>query len=108
MEDGSAKGVQAVVNMLRKAENRIARLQREKQEKSVRWIAYQKEMKAAFVAEEKRFNAAQIKYTEDMAEAEKQLATAKELLRRSQRSSGLDPWKSLDLRLPRKMPGRPC
>ena len=80
VEDSSARGVQAIVNMLRKAENRIARLQREKQEKTVRWAKYQQELKAAFVAEERRYTAAQQKYSEEVVEAEKQLATAKELL----------------------------
>ena len=79
-EDASSKGVQAIVNMLRKAENRIARLHREKQEKSTKWATYQKEMKAAFVAEEKRYFAAQNRFTEELAEAERQLSTAKELL----------------------------
>ena len=79
-EDASSKGVQAIVNMLRKAENRIARLHREKQEKTTKWATYQKEMKAAFVAEEKRYIAAQTRYTEDLAEAERQLGTARELL----------------------------
>ncbi|CAE7284049.1 rbcL, partial [Symbiodinium sp. KB8] len=80
VDDSSARGVQAIVNMLRKAENRIARLQREKQEKTVRWAKYQQELKAAFVAEERRYTAAQQKYSEEVVEAEKQLATAKELL----------------------------
>ena len=69
-----------MVNMLRKAENRILRLQREKQEKTTRWLAYQKQMKAAFIAEEKRYASAQTKYVEDMAEAEKQLQSARELM----------------------------
>ena len=79
-EESSTKEVQHIVNMLRKAEAKIAKLGRDKTEKSARWLAYQKQMKAAFITEEKRFQATQVKIAEDLVEAERQLATAKELL----------------------------
>ena len=79
-EETSTKEVQSIVNMLRKAETKIAKLGRDKTEKTARWLAYQKQMKAAFVTEEKRFQATQAKIAEDLVEAERQLVTAKELL----------------------------
>ena len=79
-EESTARTAQAAVNNLRKAEQRVARLAREKSDKATRFAAYEKEIKAAFAAEEKRYMSIQERLAEDLVEAQKQLHLAKEAM----------------------------
>ncbi|CAE6962898.1 unnamed protein product, partial [Symbiodinium sp. KB8] len=77
-EESTARAAQAAVNNLRKAEQKVARLGREKTDKATRFAAYEKEIRASFAAEEKRYHAIQERLSDDLAEAHKQLNLAKE------------------------------
>ena len=79
-EESVAKPVQQAVNALRKAEARMARICREQKEKATRWAAYQREVKAAFVEEEKRHGQAQERLAGELHEAQQQQAVAKQAL----------------------------
>ncbi|CAE7233843.1 unnamed protein product [Symbiodinium necroappetens] len=79
-EESVAKPVQQAVNTLRKAEARVARICREQKEKATRWAAYQREVKAAFVEEEKRHGNAQERLAGELQEAHQQQAAAKQVL----------------------------
>ena len=76
-EESIAKPVQQAVNNLRKAEARVSRICREQKEKSARWMAYQREVKAAFLEEEKLHGAAQERLAGELKDAQQQQEVAK-------------------------------
>ncbi|CAE7719248.1 unnamed protein product [Symbiodinium sp. CCMP2456] len=76
-EDGMSKPAQHAVNALRKAEARVSRIAKEKQEKAARFAAYEKEVQAAHALEEKKYMAAQERLAAELDEATEQQAAAK-------------------------------
>ena len=76
----ASRTAQAAVNALRKAELKVARLAKDRTEKAARFATYEREIRASFAAEEKRYHALQEKLTEEHAEAVRQLQAAKEIM----------------------------
>ena len=82
IEDPKTKDVQYAVNQLRKAESRVQRILRDRMEKSRRWVAYEKQLRAAFVQEKAQHEEDMNKLETDLQEAQKGHLQAKELLGR--------------------------
>ena len=79
-EDNSARAAQTAVNTLRKAEHRVQKLLRDKEDKAARFAAYEKEIKASYAAEVKRYESLQERLSEVLVEAKKQLQAAKDVM----------------------------
>ena len=78
MPEGLAKHAQQAVNILRKAEQRVARITRDQKEKTSRFAAYERQVRAAHAEEEKLYLATQEKLSADLREAIQQQADARE------------------------------
>ncbi|CAE7364707.1 unnamed protein product [Symbiodinium sp. CCMP2592] len=78
-----ARIAQDAVNLLRKAENKVAKLHTEVQQKARRWETYQLELKNSFVQEYQRHLADLDRLEHETAEATAQEANAREVLGRA-------------------------
>ena len=68
-QDNGLGGIQKLVNTARKAEQRLTRLQSDKETSILQWQQYQKDLQAAFNRERKRHYAAQEQFEKDIASA---------------------------------------
>ncbi|CAE7946492.1 PPR4, partial [Symbiodinium sp. KB8] len=78
LPEGVAKHAQQAVNILRKAEQRVARITRDQKEKTSRFAAYERQVRAAHAEEEKRYLATQEKLSAELQEAMQQQAEARD------------------------------
>ena len=76
-EESLAKHAQSAVNLLRKAEQRVAKIGKDQREKTIRFAAYEKQIRAAHEEEERRYRATQERLAEEMTEALQQQEAAK-------------------------------
>eukprot|EP00439_Symbiodinium_sp_Y106_P025742 s6944_g3.t1 len=84
-----AKVVQAAVNLLRKAEGRVSRLNNDLHEKTRRWEAYQAELRTSFIQEYRNYVSTLDRLEQEAVEAASQEVRAPELL--AQAMSGVAP-----------------
>ena len=65
--DHGLGGIQRLVNAARKAEQRLLRLQQDKEKSGLQWQQYQRDLQAAYTKERKRHMAAQEQFDKDIA-----------------------------------------
>ncbi|CAE7217225.1 RASAL1 [Symbiodinium sp. CCMP2592] len=74
----TAKGAQQAVNILRKAESRVTRIQKERKEKAARFSDYEQQLMTAFMEERQRHTERQSQLVNELEEAQKLLQVARE------------------------------
>ena len=78
--DGLVRMMQDAINAVRKADNRVGKLKAEQHAKAQRWTVYVQKMQQAYVAERREHLAAVEKMSQELAEAQTQQATTREVL----------------------------
>ena len=78
--DGLVRMMQDAINAVRKADNRVGKIKAEQHAKAQRWTVYVQKMQQAYVAERRKHLAAVEKMSQELAEAQTQQATTREVL----------------------------
>ena len=104
-EEATAKQVQAAVNVLRKAETRVAKIAGDQKTKAARFEEYERQIMTAFLSEKKKHADHQERMANELIDAQQHLAEARAALARTiegatqpramEQDSDLDEWTAM-------------
>ena len=78
---GMLQSLQTVLNAARKAEGRVARACKAREQTKAQWLQFDEKLKAAYQKERKRFELAMHRHEKEVAEARDAQAAAREMIR---------------------------
>ena len=79
----TARAMQQTVNLLRKAESKVAKITKEQQERMQQFTAYERRILDSFIAERKRHADDQERLAQELVEAKQNLAEARAMMARA-------------------------